>query len=297
MQVQRWRGILYASLAALCFTSSPILTRIATASLSTAEITFVRLGVGGTVVMLIALYTQDRFPRRDRLPWYGLLGLGLCLHFIFYVAAIRFTTLAHTITIVYASIVVIALLSRFMLAESLSGRQWSGVLLAIVGLGLLTGFEPVLDPRMVWGDLLALGSAVTFGLYTLAGRHQRQEVGLFAYAGTIFLLAALCTLPFAVASFTPDGYTGPAILSAVAAGLLPMGLGHTLYNAALRLTSATSVNLMAMQEVVVAVIAGMVLFGEIPTPLTLLGIGLTLVGIVLVVYRVHTRHYARNATL
>ncbi len=283
MPARWWQGLLYASLAALCFTASPILTRIATASLSTAEITFVRLAVGGLVVMLVAVYTKDRFPTRGRLPWYGLLGLGLCLHFIFYVAAIRYTTLAHTITIVYASIIVIALLSRFVLAESLSWRQWSGVVLALLGLALLTGFEPVLNRNMLLGDLLALGSAVTFGIYTLAGRHQRRDTGLFAYAGTIFLLAALCTLPFAVSSFTPDGYTGRAIISIVAAGLLPMGVGHTLYNAALRLTSATSVNLIAMQEVVVAVIAGSVLFDEIPTPVTLLGIGLTLIGIILVV--------------
>lgn len=283
MDAQRWQGILYAFLAALCFTFSPVLTRIATASLSTAEITFVRLGVGGTAVMLIAIFTQDQFPRRRQLSLYGLLGLGLALHFIFYVAAIRFTTLAHAITIIYASILVIALLSRFVLGESLSLLQWGGILISLIGLALLTGFEPLMDRRMIWGDLLAFGSAITFGIYTLMGRHQRKNVGLFAYGGTIFLLAALFTLPFAVASFNPEGYTVPALLSAVASGLVPMGVGHTLYNAALRLTSATTVNLISMQEVVVAVAAGMVLFHETPALLTLAGIGLTMGGVALVV--------------
>ncbi len=242
-----------------------------------------RLGVAGVMVLLIAVCTRDRFPSRRQLPGYSLLGLALGLHFVFYVAALRFTTLAHTLTIVYASVIVIALLSHFVLAESLARHQWSGVGLACLGLALLTGFEPVLDRRMLIGDLLAFGSAVTFGFYTLGGRHQRQNVGLFAYAGTIFLLAALLVLPMAVFRFSPEGYTGQAILSAVASGILPMGVGHTLYNAALRLTSATTVNLLAMQEVVLAVIAGMVLFGEIPAPLTLTGMGLALAGMLLVV--------------
>lgn len=285
MQVFRQPGLRYASLAALLFSTSPILTRWATASLSNAEIAFGRLAVGGLAVLLLARWRRERLPLDRLFPLYGLLGLGLSVHFLTYVGAIRHTTMAHTLTIVYASVIVIALLSRVVLAERLSGSQWAGICLALMGLAVLTGFEPVMDRRMWLGDLLALGSAVTFGLYTVAGRHQRAQTGLFAYAATVYLVAALCTLPFAVHDFSPRGYTWPAVLSVIAAGLLPMGLGHTLYNAALRLANAAVVNLLAMQEVIFAVLAGAVLFGEIPTGLTLAGVGLTLAGIVLVVWQ------------
>ncbi len=282
MQALTRPGLLYACLAALLFSASPVFTRWATASLSAAEITFGRLLVGGLAVCAIALWRREPLPR-PRVGWLYLgLGLGLCLHFLAYASAIRYTTLAHTLTIVYSSMVFIALLSRFALGERLSRRQWAGVGLALIGLAALTGFETRLDRRMLLGDLWALGSAVTFALYSVAGRQQRTRTGLFAYAATLYLLAALCALPFAAFRFTPQGYTWPAVASVVAAGLVPMGLGHTLYNAALRSLNATAVNLIAAQEVVFAAAAGALLFGEHPTGLTLAGIGLTLAGVVLV---------------
>ena len=103
------------------------------------------------------------------------------------------------------------------------------------------------------------------------------------YAGVVYALAALWLLPAAALSFTPDGYTTRAVLSVVALGLLPLGLGHTLYNAALRRTSATTVNLIATQEVTGGIILGALLLQEIPTTASLVGAVITMIGIVLVV--------------
>ncbi len=44
---------------------------------------------------------------------------------------------------------------------------------------------------MLLGDLMALGSAVTFGLYSVAGRSQRERYGLFTYAGTVYGLGGI----------------------------------------------------------------------------------------------------------
>ena len=69
----------------------------------------------------------------------------------------------------------------------------------------------------------------------------------------------------------------------MALGALPLGLGHTLYNAALRRVSATVVNLVATQEVTGGIVLGMLLLHEMPTVASLIGALVTLVGIVLVV--------------
>jgi drug/metabolite transporter (DMT)-like permease len=96
------------------------------------------------------------------------------------------------------------------------------------------------------------------------------------------MLAALWLLPFALWSFTPGGYTLPALASVAALGLLPLALGHTLYNAALRRTRATLVNLVATQEVTGGVLLGVLLLAEIPGPLVIAGAAVTLLGIVIV---------------
>jgi len=152
----------------------------------------------------------------------------------------------------------------------------------VVGIAILAGFEPRLSSRMIIGDLLALGSAITFGLYSVAGRSQRERYGLFTYAGTVYGLAALWMLPAAALSFTPAGYQWRSLLAVLGAGLLPLGAGHTLYNAALRRTHATTVNLIATQEVTGGVLLGALLLSQIPQTNELVGAVVALIGIVLV---------------
>ncbi len=135
---------------------------------------------------------------------------------------------------------------------------------------------------MVLGDLLALGSAITFGLYSVAGRSQRERYGLFTYAGTVYALAALWTLPAVVLAPTPAGYQVRSLLAVLAAGLIPMAAGHTMYNAALRRTHATTVNLIATQEVTGGVLLGVLVFGQSPQPNEVIGAAIALAGIAVV---------------
>ena len=58
--------------------------------------------------------------------------------------------------------------------------------------------------------------------------------------------------------------------------------GHTLYKARQRRLHPTWINLVATQEVTGGVVLGVLLLGEIPGPATLLGVRLTLVGVVAV---------------
>lgn len=279
---QRRGGYLLAGTAAFLFGLSPILTRWATETLSAAEITFGRLILAGPGVLALALHRGETIPFRSAPRLYFFLGLVLSLHLLTFVAAFFFTTLAHVVTLIYASVIFAALMSQFWLKEYLSARQWAGIAVALGGLALLTGFEPAMNRRMLWGHLLALVSALTYALYSVAGRQLRQRSPLFAYSGVVYLVAAACTLPAAIATFSPTGYTWKSVASVMASGLLPMATGHTLYNAALRRLNAAVVNLMAMQEVVIAVLAGMLLFAEQPTASTLSGVGIALAGLIMV---------------
>ena len=66
-------------------------------------------------------------------------------------------------------------------------------------------------------------------------------------------------------------------------GVGPLGIGHTLYNAALRRAPATIVNLIATLEVVGGVALSAVLLGERPSVSALAGAAVVLAGILTVV--------------
>ncbi len=283
MTADERQGLSYVGIAVLFFSTSPVLIRWAAASLTAFEITFWRMAVAAVMVLSIALVQRLPLPPRKDWPKFVFYGLITALHFGLYIGSLEFTSIAHSLALIYTAPIFVAIFSLIFLKESLGVRQWAGILVAVVGVAVLAGFEPAFTRRMLIGDLLAVGSAVAFGIYSVAGRSQKDRYPLFVYAGVVYTMATLWLIPPAAANFTPDGYTWTAVGSVLFLGALPLGLGHTLYNAALRRVSATYVNLIATQEVTGGIILGILLLGEMPTISSIVGVLITLAGIVLVV--------------
>lgn len=275
-------GIGLVLVAVVTFSFSPVLVLWA-APLSPFEIAAGRLACAAALVWLLArLNGQPLLPQRAELPRFALFGLITTIHFTAYIASLNFTTIAHSLALVYTAPIFVTLFSVWFLHEHIARRKWLGVLVTVAGIAILAGFEPRFSARMLFGDALALISAVAYGLYSIAGRSQRERYGLFTYAGTVYGLAALWALPAAVLSFTPAGYNPRSLLALLSAGFIPLGAGHTLYNAALRRTHATVVNLVATQEVTGGMLLGALLLGQIPQANELAGAAVALLGIVLV---------------
>lgn len=273
----------FLALTAVAFFSTSSVLVLWAAPLGAFEITVGRLATAALAVWGLArLSHQPLFPSRGDLPQFVGFGLITALHFLCYIASLNFTTIAHALAITYTAPVFVALLSAWLLKEPLQPRKWLGVAVTVIGIAVLAGFEPRLNARMALGDLLALGSAVTFAFYSVAGRSQRARYGLFTYAGSVYGLAALWMLPAAALTFTPAGYNVRSLLALLGAGLLPLGAGHTLYNAALRRAHATTVNLIATQEVTGGVLLGVLFLSQIPQANEIVGAAVALVGIALV---------------
>ena len=276
-------GLLYVVIAVFFFSTSPIFIRWAD-SVSSYELTFWRLTTAALTVGVMMLIKRERWhvPRED---WrkFALFGLITALHFLFYIASLYFTTIAHSLAIVYTAPVFVTLFSAFFLKEHIPRRKWGGIVITVIGIAILAGFQPNFTKRMLFGDILALGSAIAFGFYSVAGRSQRHHYSLFTYAITTYGAAALWAFPAAALTFTPDGYTAKTILSILGMGVFPLGFGHTLYNAALRRVHASYANVIATQEVTGGVILGALLLGEIPGVNEIVGVIVALLGILIVI--------------
>ena len=309
MTVEERRGLALVAIAVLFFSTSPVLIRWAALSVSSFEIAAGRLLVAGIAVSATVLLRNQvavRTPAgrgsiwsllaaRSDWPRFAFFGLVAALHFFFYAYSLEFTTIAHSLAIMYTAPIWVALLSRLVLGEPLSMRKWLGIVVAVLGVAFLAGFEPIqaliqrsgsatynFTRRMLIGDLLALGSAITFAVYSIGGRSQRERYPLLVYVGWVYILAALWLLPVAAVAHTPGSYNWPAVASIVGLGVFPLACGHTLYNAALRRVNATYVNLIATQEVLGGVLLGALLLREIPSLNSIIG-GLVTIGGILIV--------------
>ncbi len=274
--------MLYAALGTLFFATTPVFIRWAS-PLSSYEIAEGRLLIAFLMIYGLLFFRRERFTlSREELPKFALFGLITALHFLFYIASLSFTSIAHSLAIVYTAPIFVTLFSAVFLKEPIPTRKWSGVIMAVVGIGIMVGFQPNFSRRMMIGDLLALGSAIMFGFYSIMGRSQRSRYSLFMYAGTVYGFGALWLSPVAWIHRTPAGYTLIPLVSVLMLGIFPLGFGHTLYNAALRRAHATYVNLIATQEVTGGILLGVLLLHEIPSFNSVVGVAVSLAGIALV---------------
>ena len=282
MMHDEWTGVAQAVAATLCFSTGAVLVRWA-GDLSPVEVTSLRLLLAAAFVGLTAWAAGSRVTLSAR-EWARLVPIGItaALHFLTFIASLYFTTVAHALTLTYTAPLFIAALSSLFLREPLPRRTLPGSFAALVGVAVLAGFEPRMDRRMLVGDVLAVGAAITFAVYSLLGRRERARLPLLTYAAAVYLVAGLVTSPFAGSLFRP-GLPLPALGAVCAMALVPSGLGHTLYNASIRRLHPSIPNLIATQEVTLGILLAWLVLGEPLTwnaaagaALTLLGVGLVL---------------------
>src|SRR5438477_13088124 len=92
---QSRRGLLYVCIAVFFFSASAILVRWSK-PFNAVEIAFWRLTIAALLVALMGMLThQHLFLKHNELPRFAFYGLVTALHFIFYIASVNFTTIAH----------------------------------------------------------------------------------------------------------------------------------------------------------------------------------------------------------
>jgi len=278
-------GTAFAALAVLAFSTSPVFIRWAD-DLSPFVVACLRMLIGSGTVYLIG-WSLGKRPRLVRADWprFALWGLVTACHFVLYIASLSFTTVAHSLALVYTSPVWVSVFSWLLLREPLARRKWAGIAVTLAGMAVLSGFEPSWTGRMLLGDLMALGSAVAFGIYSTMGRGQRSRYSLWTYASGVYGMAGLWLLPAAVLSFEMPGRVVLPMFSVLGLGVLPLAVGHTLYNAALRRLHPTLVNIVATQEVTGGVLLSWWLLGEAPSLNAVIGAVIMLVGVAQVIIR------------
>ncbi len=289
------RGLLYVGLAVFFFSTSPVFIRWAD-PLDPLVKTGLRMLVAGTALWVMVLLTRRAtpagttaaLPRARRVVVVRFVGYGAiaAFHFFCYIASLSYTTPAQSLAIVYTAPIFVAISAALFLGEPIRRRQWAGIAIAVVGIAVLA-LGKATDAQAsnpLLGDALALGSAITFGLYSVAGRYERAHTGLFPYAAGVYSAAAIWLLPAVALNWpsNPGSISWVAWASIIALGLLPLALGHTLYNASLRLIPATVVNVVATQEVTGGVLLSWLLLGVAPVGNEIAGALITLVGIIIV---------------
>ena len=211
-------------------------------------------------------------------------GLCLALHFVSWIASLRYTSVASSVILVTLTPLLLVPAGYLMWGERPTRRLGLGIGLAIGGSVCIAWNDFQLSPpQALYGDLLALGGAVMMAAYLVCGRLVRPSVPLPLYAGLVYACAAVCL--WAVCLLSPVsilGYTGSAYLILLLLGLGPQLIGHTVVNWALAYLSPTIVAVVLLAEPIGASLLAWLWLGESVSWLQGSGGALILTGIGLV---------------
>ena len=271
--------ILAAGLLAISF--SPILVRVADEAPPSV--------VAVWRTLLSVLFLLPFAMRRSLASWrthdakawtlIALAGVLLGFHFVAWIASIHFTSVASASVLFTTNPLIIALLGFVLLGERLKRPIVVAILVSVAGASMI-GFGDMSQqtfPDATLGNGLAVSAAALFAGYLLVGRVARQTSDWLAYVFPLYVVVVVTTVVFAlVEGVTLTGYSWVVYVACALMALGPQILGHGSLNYAVRYIPAAVLGLLGLVEPVLSTVWAWMLFGEVPSALSLGGMVLIL---------------------
>lgn len=271
------RGILMALLATVAYAVVDTLSKYQARDYPVEMIVWARYAV--PLVLLLAVFLPQRGRRmlRTAFPVLQLVrGVLLTAGTVFIVFAYRVMPIAEAQAISFIHPVLLTLLAVVFLGETVNRRGWAAVLLGFSGVlvivrpggGLFTA-----------AALLPLGLALSFSSYQIFTRMvARQEDSINSLYCVLLVGSVVMSLalPFAWIAPTAKGLFFFALIG------ITSGAGHFLTIKALEYAPASLLAPFAYIQLLWVSILGMVVFGDFPDSITLLGMAIVVAGGLLV---------------
>lgn len=283
-----WIGPLALLGAVLFWGFVPTATRYLTDTFSPENILLVRFSFGGALVLFLFLVWRPPMPSRRQLPKAIALGLYASLSFNVPIAyGINIIEAGTAALLVGMQPIFIATLAGIFLKERIPLPMIMGLGIAMFGsmvIALASGGGLSLDGRYLLGCGLVLSAAFLWSSYAVVAK---PHLGPNLPAPSVAMIGTLLGFPL-VLPLGLDGYTeglGELSLAGwLAVALLAFGASvaaPVLWNVGLVRGQASRSGLFLNLVPVVGLIASVILLGEKPGPVTVVGGTLILAGIAL----------------
>ena len=217
---------------------------------------------------------------RGQWLWSLLASACLALHYFTWMTSLDSTSTFASVALVCTQPLFVAALSGIVLHEPMPKQARPGAGIALVGAVLigLNSLTALSDNLM--GDLLALAGAACMAGHWLCSRYARRTVEALSYTFLVYVQTAilLALLSPLVGGFRMTLSAFWYVLGLAAGSTI---CGHLLFTIALGKVPATVVSFALLGEPVGAMVWSLLMFGEQPTVLLLIGGAVVLLGLVL----------------
>ncbi|WP_410771470.1 DMT family transporter [Fontibacillus sp. BL9] len=235
---------------------------------STAEVSVVgmyRLYLTNLLMLpMVWKYRKEMFSLTSK-QWKGLLlaGAMLGLHFLFWMASLRLTTVASSTVILTLEPILVMLGSFFLFGAKVNRAMLAGMALALIGSVAIGSGDFKLSGTALQGDLLSLLGTVAVAAHMLVGKKLLSNMSAFVYNFWVFFTAATLLAGYnAARGFEFTGYAPREWGIYLLLAIVPTLFGHYLFNWLMKFISASAVSMAVLGEPVFASLLAWMLLKE-----------------------------------
>ena len=210
-------------------------------------------------------------------------GIFLGCHFACFFLGIRNTSIANATLLGCVAPIFTVIISIFQ-KKKINKMTYVGLIIAIVGGGIVQLGDISLNSANLFGNSIALLSALFLAITFVLAEEIRQETANVVYGRSLFFVASITVLFIAAAAgdsilnFKPGDIPWFLFL-----GLVPSIFGHNLLNYAVKYITPTAVSSVPLGEPIIASLFALLLFGEAIPFGALLGGPVVLIGVYIII--------------
>lgn len=276
-----------------------IATKVALREVHAFTLLTLRFGIGAFLLLAVQLRQDKKFLKvfspRDWIHVLFLSIVGIAGHNLLQAFGLLYTTAINTGWIIAIQPVFITLTARLFLGEGITVRKIVGIVLGFSGIFLIISrgvFSlSLLRSPSTFGDLLVLSGTLTWTAFTVGGRGFLSRFPPLVTITPIMMVGCLITLPLSALKgewsilfhLSLSGWMGILFL-----GIFCSGLAYFFWYSALEKRDSSIIGMYLYLEPFVTLIGARFLLGEEIKWVTLMGGGMTLMGVYLATRKIST---------
>lgn len=247
--------------------------------------------LGWTVLLLTPVvfskYRKELFSLKLRdLAWCGLAGVFFAFHLYVWFESLLHTSISSSTVLVSTEVVFAAFGYLLFFGKKIKRVEVAAIAIAFAGSVIIAMADNGGGGGALWGDILALAAAALSAFYTLIGTRQRDHISTTVYTYVLYWSSFITLLILDMATGTPlFGYEPIDWVMSLCLAVFCTLLGHSIFSWSLKYLAPTYVSTAKLAGPVSAAFAALLLFGEVPGVLQLVGGAVVLGGVYL-----YTRH-------
>lgn len=282
---QKRKAYGFILLGVLCIGTGPILVKFIT--LPGSLITFYRMLFAAfflTPLAFIRNWKQPKHLSYEEIAVAMLGGVVFAINTALQVTAITMTTASKVTLLDNTAPIWVGLIGWLLMGKRETWLYWVGLLITMLGAAMMINITSMrFDSNQNLGDLIAILSGFTYGLYLLLTSRIRTRMDSLTYSWILAASGTLTLLLFnGAVGYLAQPVSNNTLLLLIALAFSSQVMGWILINQALGMLPVAHASVILLGQPVVTTLLGIWILSEIPTLLQAVGGFICLAGIFLV---------------